>query len=87
MVSESWTGWCLVGTLLKCRVQSWRHLIPLSKRWWFNGMKKEMEIQLAQIKIVNSLSELDTKQQTKGRQPIRSAFSSLNTCLVLQIQV
>lgn len=27
-------------------------------------MKKEMEIQLAQIKIVNSLSELDTKQQT-----------------------
>lgn len=50
-------------------------------------MKKEMEIQLAQIKIVNSLSELDTKQQTKGRQPIGSAFSSLNTYLVLQIQV
>lgn len=47
-------------------------------------MKKEMEIQLAQIKIV---SELDTKQQTKGRQPIGSAFSSLNTYLVLQIQV
>lgn len=22
MVSETWTGWCLVGTLLKCRVQS-----------------------------------------------------------------
>lgn len=50
-------------------------------------MKKEMEIQLAQIQIVNSLSELDTKQQTKGRQPIGSAFSSLNTYLVLQIQV
>lgn len=37
-------------------------------------MKKEMEIQLAQIKIVNSLSELDTKQQTKGRQPFVVLF-------------
>lgn len=51
------------------------------------GMKKGTKIPLTLIKMVNSLSERDTKQQTKSRQHIGSAFSSLKTYLVLQIQV